>query len=125
MSRCRTVRVRRAVAPTGGMSGGDMLRSVVRAGPEGPGVNPDPRSVVTSGRIDVDGDGDAIGDDVEDGGPLARLLHQTLEDLGRRVTGDREAHGDLLVSVAHVGVEAQDAVEVDVTDHSGAYLVQL
>ena len=56
----------------------------------------------------------AVGDDVEHGRPLARLLDQRGELRGLRVPVDVEDDPDALVAVADLGVEAEDATQVDV-----------
>src|SRR4051794_21639911 len=106
------------------------LRAVCRSPPPnfmrspaaGTSDDPGPRRTPlrTLGRVNLDHDGYPVGDDVIDGCPSSRLLDELAQLLGARVALDREAHGDLAVAVAHVGVEAEDAVEVDVACHGGA-----
>src|SRR5262245_56462104 len=68
---------------------------------------------------DLDADGHPVGDDVKYSRALARLLHKGLQHVGRSVALDGEPDGDLLVPVADVRVQAEDAAQVDVTDHCG------
>src|SRR5215510_10800030 len=75
-----------------------------------------------SGGVDFDGDGDPIGDDVVEGRAGAGLVHQFAQLLGGGIALDGEPDGDLLIAVAHGGVEAEDAVQVDVAGDGGADL---
>src|SRR5262245_5278066 len=68
---------------------------------------------------DVDRDRDAVGEHVVDGRAGPGLLDQAAQDLVRGVAGEPEGNPDLLVAVAHLVGEAQDAEQVDVTLHSG------
>src|SRR5690349_19573730 len=105
MSRCWTVRLRRAVVPTGGMSSWGISGPFVTRREGAPECA---LPTTWSVGVDVDGDRDAVGDHVEDGGALAGLLDEALEHLGRRVALDRETHVDLLVTVANGRNEPQD-----------------
>src|SRR4029453_9425858 len=64
-------------------------------------------------------------DDVVDCRAGTGLLQELAQLVGRRVALDGEAHGDLLLGVAHGGVQAEDAVEVDVAGDRGADLGEL
>src|SRR5439155_15942253 len=77
---------------------------------------------VRSAGGDVDGDGHPVGEDVVHRGAGPGPLDELTQRLGRGVALDRELHGDVLVAVAHLGVEPKDAVEVDVAGHDGADL---
>src|SRR3954449_10242020 len=67
-----------------------------------------------SGGVDLYGDRRAVGDDVEHSGAGLGLLDDLAQLLGRRIALDVERHPDLLVAVADIGIESEDAVEVDV-----------
>src|SRR4029079_8558919 len=67
-----------------------------------------------SGAFGCDGDGNAARDDVEHGGAFARLRDEIAELLGRRVGVDVEGDADVLVAVAHLVGDAEDAAQVDV-----------
>ena len=75
--------------------------------------------------VDLDGDGHLVGDDVVDRRAGSGLVQELAQLLGRGVALDREAHRDLLVAIAHGGVEPEDAVEVDVAADRGADLGEL
>src|SRR5918995_1706406 len=97
------------VAVMGISSGG----SVVGSGPVA-GGGPGHRIECRSGGVDLDRDGDAVGDDVEHRRAGPGLLDEGLQLLGGGVALHVEGDPDRLEAVAHVGVEAEDAVEVDV-----------
>src|SRR5262245_19635096 len=63
--------------------------------------------------VDVDGHRYAVRDDVEHGGPLAGLLHDRAQLL-RIVAAQREADPDLLVAVADLVGQSEDAEQVNV-----------
>src|SRR5262245_61528624 len=73
---------------------------------------------------DLDVDRHSVGDDVVDGGAGAGLFDQFAEFGGGGVAFDGEPHRDPLVPVAHVGVQPEDAVQVDVAGDGGADLGQ-
>src|SRR5688500_18955839 len=66
-----------------------------------------------SAGVDLDRDGNAVRDHVEHGGPLPGLLDD-LTQLLRIVALDGEPDADLLVPIADIGGEAEDAEQVDV-----------
>src|SRR4051812_34718713 len=78
-----------------------------------------------SGGADLDGDRHAIGEDVEHRGAGPRLLDDGPQLLGRGIALDVEADADLLEAVAHLVVETQDPVEVDVTFDGRRDLLEL
>src|SRR5689334_14099121 len=61
---------------------------------------------------DLDDDVGRIGHNVIDGRALLRLRDQRLDVLLRRVGVDAEGDLDVVVTVAHVAVDAEDAVQV-------------
>src|SRR5688572_28119240 len=65
------------------------------------------------GRPDLDVDGNAVGEHVKDRGAGSRLRHDLLELARRRIALDLEGDVDLLVAVAHVGRQAEQAREID------------
>src|SRR5262245_46916885 len=77
-----------------------------------------------SAGVDLDGDGHSVGDDVVDGRALAGLLDDLAQLLGV-VAAQLEADLDLLVTVADLVGEAQDAEQVDVTFDRGLDLGQV
>src|ERR1700750_3049341 len=89
------------------------MRSARRAGRAAGPAGPAGRCDVPSAGVDVDGHGHAVRDDVEYGGPLAGLLHDRAQ-LVRVVAAQREADPDLLVAVADLVGEPEDAEKVDV-----------
>jgi hypothetical protein len=78
-----------------------------------------------SGGVDLDGGGHLVGDDVVDRRAGSGLVQELAQVLGRRVTSDGEARGDLLIAVADLGVQPEGAVEVDVAGDRGADLGEL
>src|SRR4051794_582197 len=74
--------------------------------------------------VDLDRDGHAVRDDVVDGRACLGLLDDVAQLLLRGVALDRESDGDALVPVAHLRVQPEDPVEVDVSGYRGAHLRQ-
>src|SRR4051794_16014426 len=97
----------------------DTGRGSLRYGPAATRPAPLPTGSRTdrgSTGVDLDGDGDAVGQHVEDGRPLPGLLDDGGELLGI-VAAEAEAHLDLLVTVADLVGEAEDPEQVDVALH--------
>ena len=64
--------------------------------------------------VDLDVDGHAVGDHVEDGRARLGALDDLAQLLGRRVALDAEGHADALEAVARLVVDAQRAAHVHV-----------
>src|SRR5262245_65107821 len=62
--------------------------------------------------VDRDGDVGRVGDHVVHGRALLRLRDQRLDFLLRGIGVDVERHGDAVVAVAHLAVDAEDALDV-------------
>ena len=61
---------------------------------------------------DLDRDVGRVRDDVEDGGTALRLRDERRDFLARRVGVDMERHLDAVEAVAHLAVDAEDALHV-------------
>src|SRR5262245_50518936 len=75
-------------------------------GKEGP---PRRRSALLA---NLDRDVRRVRDDIVDGGSLLRLRDERLDVFLRRVGVDVERHLDVVVAVAHIAVDAEDALDV-------------
>src|SRR5688500_2943668 len=71
------------------------------------------RGMVLGDGPDLDVHRHAAGEDVEDCRTGLRLRHDLVEFARRRIALDLEGDIDLLVAVAHVGGEAEEAGEID------------
>src|SRR3954452_3606681 len=71
------------------------------------------RRAEVSRRVDVDGDGDRVADDVADGGE-ARQAGQLGDLVVVEVAGGADRDPDALVAGAHVVREPEEALQVDV-----------